>query len=106
MPHPRDYLPALDRIEAALEASCGALVTLESIDPDAPDELEDPAGMRAHVGQAIRSLRHTIEELRLAQNNGACALAIGFVLNGNGRAPSGVEPPPTDPGQSKPRRTA
>jgi hypothetical protein len=105
MAHPRDYLPALDRIEAALEASCGALVTLESINPDALDG-PDPAVMRGHVGDAIKSLRHTIEELRLAQNNGACALAIGFVLKGNGRVPRAVEPPPSDPGQSKPRRTA
>jgi hypothetical protein len=106
MAHPRDYLPALDRIEAALEASCGALVTLESINPDALEGPDNPVGMRGHVGQAIRSLRQTIEELRLAQNNGACALAIGFVLKGNGRVPRAVEPPPSDPGQSKPRRTA
>jgi hypothetical protein len=106
MPHPRDYLPALDRIEAALEASCGALVTLESIPSDAVDGSDDPDGMRGHVGLAIRSLRGAIEELRLAQNNGAYALAIGFVLQGNGRAPGDVAPPPRDPGQSKPRRTA
>ena len=103
MHHPRDYLPALDRIEAALEASCGALVTLESINPGAADALRDVDGMRGHVGLAIRSLRRAIEELRLAQSNGSSALAIGFVLKGNGRAPRDVE---TDPGQSKPRRTA
>ena len=60
----------------------------------------------AHVGLAIRSLRSVIEELRLAQNNGACALAIGFVLKGNGRVARALDPPPSDPGQSKPRRTA
>ncbi len=105
MPHPRDYLPALDRIEAALEASCGALVTLESINSEGGDGSDDPDGLRTHVGMAIRSLRNVIEELRLAQNNGACALAIGFVLNANGRVPH-FDPLRPDPAQSKPRRTA
>jgi hypothetical protein len=106
MPHPRDYLPTLDRIEAALEASCGALVTLESINSVARDGSDEPDAMGGHVGLAIRSLRDVIEELRLAQSNGACALAIGFVLKGNGRVPRAVDPVPLDPGQPKPRRTA
>jgi len=103
MNHPRDYLPALDRIEAALEASCGALVTLESINPGAADDLTGVEGMQRHVGQAISYLRDAIEELRLAQSNGSSAIAIGFVLKGNSREPDGVK---SDPGQSKPRRTA
>jgi len=104
MHHPRDYLPALDRIEAALEASCGALVTLESINPGAADDdLSGPAGMQRHLGQAITNLRDAIQELRLAQSNGSSALAIGFVLNGNSREPDGVK---SDAGQSNPRRTA
>jgi hypothetical protein len=103
MHHPRDYLPALDRIEAALEASCGALVTLESIKPGPADDLRGIDGTHGHLRLAIGSLREAIEELRLAQSKGSSALASGFVLEGNGRAPRGVQP---DPGQSKPRRTA
>lgn len=103
MHHPRDFLPALDRIESALEASCGALVTLESLNPGAADGLRDADGMQAHVGLAIESLRGAIEELRLAQSNGSSALAIGFVLQGNGRPRRGGE---AEAGQSKPRRTA
>jgi hypothetical protein len=103
MHHPRDYLPALDRIEAALEASCGALVTLESINAGAVDGLHDIDGTQRHLGLAIGSLREAIEELRLAQSKGSSALAIGFVLKGNDRAPGGAQP---DPDQSKPRRTA
>ncbi len=106
MAHPRDFLPVLDRIEAALEASCGALVTLESINSDAASGSDDRDGTAGHVGLAIRSLRTVIEELRLAQNNGACLLAIGFVLKGNRRVPGAAELLPLDPGQSKPRRTA
>ena len=106
MPHPRDYLPSLDRIEAALEASCGALVTLESINSDAGDGSDDADGTRSHVGLAIRSLRDVIEELRLAQSNGACTLAIGFVLKANGRVPRALDSLPPDPGQSRPRRKA
>ncbi len=110
MPHPRDYLPALDRIEAALEASCAALVTLESINSVAGDGSDNGDSMGGHIGLAIGSLRNVIEELRLAQNNGACALAIGFVLKGNGRVPRALDPRldplPPDPGQSRPRRTA
>jgi hypothetical protein len=102
MRHPRDYLPNLDRIEGALEASCGALITLQSIS-DATDELCDADGMHGHVRLAIEALRAAIEELRLAQSNGSSALALGFVLQGNGRAQVDAK---AEPGQSKPRRTA
>ena len=106
MPHPRDYLPALDQIEAALEATCGALVTLESVKSNLPDDSNDPDGMRSHLGLAMASLRHVIEELRLAENNGAYALAIGFVLNGRRRASPRVDALPPNPNQSRPRRMA
>jgi hypothetical protein len=102
MHHPRDYLPALDRIEGALEASCGALLALESINSGTADCLRDGDALQTHVGLAIDSLREAIEELRLAQSTGSSALAIGFVLQGNGR-PRSVK---AEPGQSKPRRTA
>lgn len=102
MDHPRDYLPTLDQIEAALEAACGALITLESISPGASRGLDDADEMQRHVGLAIRSLRQAIEELRLAQSNGSSALAIEFVLNT--RAPRGSAEP--GPSQTKPRRTA
>jgi hypothetical protein len=67
------------------------------------DALRDADGMEAHVGRAIESLREAIEEIRLAQSNGASALAIGFVLNGDGRQQRDTTP---ESGQSKPRRTA
>jgi hypothetical protein len=103
MHHPRDYLPALDRIEAALEASCGALVTLESITPGAAKGPKDIDTTQRHLGLAVSALRDAIEELRLAQSNGSSALAIGFVLKGTRRAPRGGKP---GCDQSNPRRTA
>jgi len=99
MRHPRDHLPALNRIEAALEATCGALITLEALGGDASDF----DAMQQHVAGAVHSLREAIEELRSAQNNGANELALGFVLNGGPRAPRGG---PGGGGQSKPCRTA
>jgi hypothetical protein len=99
MTHPRDYLPVLDRIEAALEATCDALMTLQSIEalPSIPN---DPG--RVHVAQAISQLRQAIDELRDAQAEGQTGLALGFVLAGDRR-----EPGHKDPGcHSSPRRTA
>jgi hypothetical protein len=103
MSHPRDYLPALDRVEAALEASCGALVTLESISPRAADGAGGTDTTQRHLGRAISALRDAIEELRLAQSNGSSAPAMGFVLEGSRRAPPGGK---RAFGQSSPRRTA
>jgi hypothetical protein len=103
MMHPRDYLPALDHIEAALEASCGALITLQSIRGAPTDRTYDADGMHAHVAQAVVSLREAIEELRSAQSSGTSGLALGFVLSRNRHAPAGAQ---SAGGQSRPRRTA
>lgn len=100
MTHPRDYLPFLDRIGMALEATCDALMTLQSIDV-LPTRPEDEHG-EGHVARASTHLRRAIDELREAQAHGQTGLALGFVLardrhssNGDGSA-----------GQSSPRRTA
>jgi hypothetical protein len=100
MTHPRDYLPVLDRIGVALESTCDALMTLQSIDvlPGAPQQGD---GER-HVAQAISYLRRAIEELREAQTDGQTGLALGFVLAQDQRALNGDRP--VD--QSSPRRTA
>lgn len=103
MTHPRDYLPALDQIEVALEATCGALVTLESISSHVDPQASVPDGMQEHIEAALRALRGAIEELRSAQSDGATGLAIGFVLERDSE-PDGKGTP--DAGQSNPRRTA
>jgi hypothetical protein len=94
MHHPRDCLPALDRIEAALEATCAALMTLESMNPGSVDAIGGAAGTEAHVQLAISRLRDAVEELRLAQSDGSSALAIGFVLKRKGGEAGAVEPDP------------
>ena len=100
MPHPRDYLPVLDRIGLSLEATCDALVTLQSI--DAPSSAPEDVRLAGHVSEAIFHLRHAINELREAQSKGQTGLAMGFVLARDQRGSS------SDGGadQSSPRRTA
>ena len=99
MTHPRDYLPVLDRIGAALEASCDALMTLQSIEV-LPRIADDPA--EANVAEAISRLRQAIDALRDAQAEGQTGLALGFVLTGDRREPSRQD----KANQSSPRRTA
>lgn len=98
--HPRDYLPLLDRIGTALDATCGALMTLQSI--DALSTVGDDKQVQGHVEQAISHLRHAVDELRDAHTQGQTGLALGFVLARDGRSSN------RDGGsdQSSPRRTA
>lgn len=91
MTHPRDYLPVLDRIGVALDATCDALMTLQSIDA-LPDMHEDGL-VAGHVATAISDLRGAIDELRAAQNHGQTGLALGFVLARDGRNPNGERRP-------------
>jgi hypothetical protein len=100
MTHPRDYLPVLDRIGAALEATCDALMALQSIDvlPAMPGSEQG----NGHVECAISHLRHAVDELRDAQAKGQTGLALGFVLARDQRSVTSD----SEPGQSSPRRTA
>jgi hypothetical protein len=100
MTHPRDYLPVLDRLGAALEATCDALMALQSIDV-LPTLLEsEPED--GHVERAIAHLRHAVDELRDAQAQGQTGLALGFVLARDQRGLTSDG----EPDQSSPRRTA
>ena len=100
MTQPRDSLPVLDRIGVALDSTCDALITLQSIDvpPDAP---RDGDG-QGHVARAISHLRRAIDELRDAQAHGQTGVALGFVLAQDQHHSSGD----LKPDQSIPRRTA
>jgi hypothetical protein len=100
VPHPRDYLPLLDRIEIALDATCDALMTLQST--DALSTIGGDKQVQGHVERAISHLRHTVDELRDAHTQGQTGLSLGFVLARDGRTSN------VDGGsdQSSPRRTA
>jgi hypothetical protein len=80
MTHPRDYLPVLDRIGVALEATCDALMTLQSI--DVLPSIEEDNHVEGHVAGAMAHLRQAINELRDAQAQGQTGLALGFVVAG------------------------
>jgi hypothetical protein len=64
---------ARDSLEAALEASCEALVRLELIREVGGDAL------KAHADLAIDSLRRAIADIRAARGEHQSALAAGFV---------------------------
>jgi hypothetical protein len=100
MTHPRDHLSVLDRVGTALEATCDALMTLQSIDV-VPSISAEESG-EGHVARAISHLRHAADELRDAQAQGQTGLAVGFVLARDQRTSAGDG----EPGQSSPRRTA
>ncbi len=61
-------------IKTALEAGCGALITLESVHARAGD------GIAEDLRQAIDSLRLAIAELRSASSHGPTVLPGEFVL--------------------------
>lgn len=100
MTHPRDHLPVLDRIGVALEATCDALMTLQSI--DVLSMIPEDANGAGNVARAITHLRQAVDELRGAQTRGQTGLALGFVLARDQRNASGE----AEPDQSSPRRTA
>jgi hypothetical protein len=91
-----------DTLQSALEASCDALMTLQSIEHGARED-EEPCAARRHVVQAIDSLRFAIDELRLAREEDASIVGHGFVVRAD--PVTGARGPGAD-GQVRPRRTA
>jgi hypothetical protein len=94
--------PHSDAVLTALEATCDALMTLESGRAEADERISDPA--RHHLGEAIALLRRAMEELRLARGRQESVVGRGFVVS--------QAPPVADrrsrpvPAQERPRRTA
>jgi hypothetical protein len=80
MKQPLDFRPTPDHVRAALEASCGALIALELIRARMTDAADDVRSMQGHITEAIDSLTQAIGELRLARDDQASAVALGFVL--------------------------
>jgi hypothetical protein len=91
-----------DHYEAAIEASCDALITLQLIRASATSSSDQIADIEGQITRAIQSLQRTVAELRLAQAERRSAFVIDFVL-GTDVGDCGVESGRT---QSTPRRTA
>ena len=77
-PHHNSHPP--DRLEAALEASCGTLITLESILASTAFAPADSRDVQPQLCGAIESLRRAIVELRLLRAEGSWLPALDFVL--------------------------
>ncbi len=92
----------VDHYEAALEASCETLVTMEAIRAWAMSRSAEAGHIVEQTTRAIRSQRQAIAELRLARDEPRKTI-FGFVL-GAAAAGSGSVAPLSS--QSKPRRTA
>lgn len=73
-----------EHIQAALEASCEALLTLELMRVGVGTAAGVPDGLQTHLVQATKSLRRAIAELRMARRDDAGVLTLGFVV-GAGR---------------------
>ena len=103
MSHPSDLRPEPDKLQAALEASCGALMTLQAIDRSAAAGAGEGHALHEHLVRAIESLRSAIAELRLAHDNQASMVGLGFVAEGQ---PPPLPGKPNASRQASPRRTA
>jgi hypothetical protein len=75
--------PTPDHVQAALEASCAALITFESLRTLGANPTIDLRGVQEHTTQAIESLRLAIAQLRLAKGGEPGVLTMGFVVAGD-----------------------
>lgn len=98
----RNIQPALDHLEAALEASCATLINLECSRVRARDLASDERRLQEQISSAITSLREAISELRAMHDAQASMLAFGFVMRTTANRPVRAD----RHGQFIPRRTA
>jgi hypothetical protein len=103
MTNPPPAHTTVDHYEAALEASCDTLITLQLLHASAEEASTPVAEVERHISRAIRSLRHAITELRLAHGERRNMLTMGFVVEAEVADPESVASEIT---QSKPSRTA
>ena len=71
---------SMDHYEAALEASCDALITLRVIRASATSSCPEVEDVEGHITRAINSQQRAIVELRLAKAEPGNPPVIGFVL--------------------------
>jgi hypothetical protein len=80
-----------DKLQTALEASCDALMMLQSMELAADrgddDDDGDDSLAHQHVREATESLRCAIVELRQARSQDASVVGLGFVVGADARLP-------------------
>jgi hypothetical protein len=95
---PAETLRLFDRLEAALEASCAALVAVRCTQAH-PTELDGNLDdVTEEIVRTISRLREAIADLRSVSGEQSSALASGFVLGTDGESSAET--------QVRPRRTA
>jgi hypothetical protein len=78
MTQPQQQLQDADMLQAALESSCDVLMTLQSIEHSV--HAGENSTPHVHLARAIDGLRRTISELRLAREEEASIVGLGFVV--------------------------
>jgi hypothetical protein len=76
----RDTQLASHHLEKALECSCVALITLESMRARTSDVTNEIRLVQGQINELIESLRAALDDLRRARGEESTPLAFGFVL--------------------------
>lgn len=76
----RDMKPALGHLEAALEATCAALMTLQAARIGAAESTAEALVLEGQILGAIVSVRRAMSNLRAIHEVETSMLAFGFVL--------------------------
>jgi hypothetical protein len=78
------FMPSVSRgpdgVDAALQASCDLLMTLQSLRVSALGSGLAASGDLVHVQRAVESVHRAIEELRLTRRGGVTPAVLGFVM--------------------------
>jgi hypothetical protein len=76
----RDHSPLRERVEAALETSCAALIALQWIESSLVQQTTRADGLREHLTGATGTLQAAVDALRRVLSSGESVLALGFVV--------------------------
>jgi hypothetical protein len=76
---PPDTERASQHVEKALECSCAALVTLESMRTRASEATNEIGLVQGQINELIGSLHAVLDDLRRARGEQSSGLARGFV---------------------------
>lgn len=85
-----DTLSVLSHLEAAVEASCAALVALKAMRAQPAELTCEIRDVEAGIVQTIDWLRSAISELRSLHGEQTSFLAFGFVLETTARRRTGI----------------